>query len=130
MRTRYTLGALALSALVLTGCADTIANLTIVSTKTTDFSAPHERAASQASASDGRIWITILPLGGKPSIDAAINELLQKYDGDYLTDAHVIDGGWSLLVISGGSISVKADVWKAASPPAMPGSMAPMTAPK
>jgi hypothetical protein len=129
VRTRNAFGALALSALFLTGCADTIANLTIVSTKTSDFSAPHERAATQASASDGRIWITILPLGGKPSIDAAINELLQKYNGDYLTDAHVIDGGWPLLVISGGSISVKADVWKAASQPTT-APMSPTTPPK
>jgi hypothetical protein len=117
MRSRNAFGALALSALFLSGCAESIANLTIVSTKTTDFSAPHERAASQASASDGRMWITILPLGGAPSIDAAINELLQKYNGDYLTDAHITDGGWTLLLISGGSISVKADVWKASSQP-------------
>ena len=111
---------LAISALAVgfaAGCASPIAKLTIASTKISNFGAPHTRVANQASASDGRLWITILPLGGQPSVDAAINELLQKYNGDYLTDAKIVDEGWSLLVISHGSISVTADVWSASPPP-------------
>ena len=114
---------------VLTGCTDTIANLTMVSTKTTDFSKQHTRAASQASASDGRLWILILPLGGKPSIDVAVNELLTKHNGDYLTDAKIEDSGWSLLAISYGSISVKGDVWTATPPMAAPPASTPAPAP-
>jgi hypothetical protein len=100
------------------GCSTTIANLDVVSTKTSDFSAAHYRSANQASASDGRLWITILPLGGAPSIDTGINNLLNKYNGDYLTDAKVDESWWSLLVISYGAIDVKGDVWTAGAAPA------------
>jgi hypothetical protein len=102
------------------GCSSTIANLNVVSTKTADFSKPHYRSASQASASDGRLWITILPLGGAPSIDKGINNLLEKHNGDYLTDTTVDESWWSLLVISYGAIDVKGDVWTAGAAPAAP----------
>ena len=109
--------ALALAGFFALGCSTTIAHLNVVSTKTTDFGEQHYRSASQASASDGRLWITILPLGGAPSIDKGINNLLEKHNGDYLTDAKVDDVGWSLLVISYGAISVTGDVWTAGSAP-------------
>lgn len=99
------------------GCSATIADLNIVSTKTTDLGQPHYRSANQASASDGRLWITILPLGGAPSINTGINNLLAKYNGDYLTDAKIEESWWSLLVISYGAIDVKGDVWTAGSAP-------------
>ncbi|HTO69124.1 MAG TPA: hypothetical protein VMR31_04615 [Myxococcota bacterium] len=105
------------------GCTTVVAKPTILSTKSSNFGQPHQRAATQASASDGRLWILILPLGGAPSIDAATNQLLDKYSGDYLTDAEISETEWSLLVISGGSMNVKGDVWKAAAPG---GSAAPM----
>ncbi|HVN40316.1 MAG TPA: hypothetical protein VMW19_19305 [Myxococcota bacterium] len=95
------------------GCSTTLANLDVVSTKTTDFSQAHHRSASQASDTDGRLWITILPLGGAPSIDKAMNNLLEKYNGDYLTDAKVSETWWSLLLVSYGAIEVKGDVWSA-----------------
>ena len=113
--------ALGLAGLFLaTGCTDTVARLTVVSTKTTDFGETHYRAASQASAGDGRLWLTILPLGGAPSIEKAINDLLQKYNGDYLTDTKIDESWWSLLVISWGSVSVTGDVWTAGAAPAAP----------
>ena len=97
------------------GCSTTLANLDVVSTKTTDFGQAHYRSASQASDTDGRLWITILPLGGTPSIDKAINNLLERYNGDYLTDAKISETGWSLLLVSYGAIEVKGDVWSAGS---------------
>lgn len=109
--------ALALAGFLALGCSATIANLNVVSTKTTDFGKSHYRSANQASASDGRLWITILPLGGAPSIDKSINNLLEKYNGDYLTDTKVEESWWSLLVISYGAIDVKGDVWTAGSAP-------------
>jgi hypothetical protein len=108
-----------------TGCTDTLAKLSVVSTRTADFGTPHERSASQASASDGRMWLLILPLGGAPTIEGAINDLLQKYNGDYVTDAKVTESGWTLLLISGGSITVTGDVWTAG----VPGAPAPAPAP-
>ena len=95
------------------GCSTTLANLDVVSTKTTDFAQAHHRSASQASDTDGRLWITILPLGSAPSIDKAINNLLEKYNGDYLTDAKISETGWSILLVSYGEIEVKGDVWSA-----------------
>jgi hypothetical protein len=53
-------------------------------------------------------------------MDKAINNLLEKYNGDYVTDAEVIEEGWTLLVVSRGAISVRGDVWKAALPAAAP----------
>jgi hypothetical protein len=110
-----------------TGCTDTVARLAIASTKTTDFSQNHYRAATQASADDGRLWLLVLPLGGAPSIEDAINHLLQKYNGDYLTDTKVDETWWSLLLVSWGSVSVTGDVWTAGSAPAV--APAPATAP-
>ena len=109
--------AFALASFFALGCTTTIAHLNIVSTKTTDLGQTHYRSASQASASDGRLWITILPLGGAPSIDKGINNLLEKHNGDYLTDTKIDDVSWSLLVISYGAISVTGDVWTAGSAP-------------
>ena len=111
MRLALTAAACALSLGVATGCSTPIASMTVASTKTTDFGQPHTRAVSQASASDGRLWIAILPLGGAPSINHAMDELLTKYNGDYLTDVKIEESGWTLLLISGGSISVQGDVW-------------------
>ncbi len=102
------------------GCSSTIANLNVVTTKTASFGQPHHRSATQASASDGRLWITILPLGGAPSIDKGINNLLEKYNGDYLTDTKIDESWWSLLVVSYGAIDVKGDVWSAGEAPAAP----------
>jgi hypothetical protein len=124
MRFALITAACALSLAAATGCSTPIASMTVASTKATDFGQPHTRAASQASASDGRIWITILPLGGAPSINHAMDELLTKYNGDYLTDVKIEDSNWTLLVISGGSISVKGDVW-ASTPKAAPAPTAP-----
>jgi len=103
-----------------TGCTETLAKLSLVSTKSADFGQPHQRAASQASASDGRMWLLILPLGSAPTIEGAINALLEKYNGDYVTDAHVTDSNWTLLLFSGGSITVTGDVWTAGTPGATP----------
>ncbi len=108
------------SLLLTGGCSTTMAHLTIASTKTTDFSQPHRRAASEATASDGRLWLTILPLGSAPSVDKAMNHLLEEYNGDYLTDVEIIDVGWTLLAISYGSYSVKGDVWATAPPVSSP----------
>ena len=115
---RFALGLALAGVFAALGCSTTIANLSVVSTKTADFSQLHTRSASQASASDGRLWITILPLGGAPSIDKGIDNLLDKYNGDYITDAKVEEVGWSLLVISYGAISVTGDVWTAGAAPA------------
>jgi hypothetical protein len=114
---RFALGIGLAGLLAAAGCSSTIANLDVVTTKTASFGQPHYRSATQASESDGRLWITILPLGGAPSIDKGINNLLEKYNGDYLTDTKIDESWWSLLVISYGAIDVKGDVWTAGTAP-------------
>ena len=63
---------------------------------------------------DSRAWLLFIPLGGKPTIDAAMNKMLEKNDGDFATNVKILDGGWSIIVFSYGSITVEGDVWKAA----------------
>jgi hypothetical protein len=106
-------GALLVAALGI-GCTTT-SNLTVVSTRNVDFSAPHEVVARGAKSTNGRLWLLVIPLGPEPSALKAVNTLLEKNDGDYLTNVEVESGGFSLLALSWGSVTVKADVWQTSS---------------
>ncbi len=108
-RTRVAVScSLAIASATAMGCASTVANLTVVSTKNVDFSASYERL-ERASESDSRTWLLFIPLGGEPSGVQAATALLESQDADYLTNVEVREGGWSLLAISRGWVEVEAD---------------------
>jgi hypothetical protein len=115
------------------GCSTT-QSLTLASTRNVDLSAPHEVVARGKSKTDGRFWLLFIPFGGEPNGIGALSDLLEKAEGDYLTNVEVTSTGWSLLAVSWGSVSVKGDVLRAVARPAAPApapmpASAPMTEP-
>jgi hypothetical protein len=94
------------------GCSSTIASLTVASTKNVDLSGGTKEVGRAEEATDGRGWILFIPLGGAPSIDNAMNKVIEKNDGDYLTNVKIEQGGWSILAFSRGWLTVKGDVWQ------------------
>lgn len=110
------------------GCSTTT-SVTLLSTKNVDLSARHDVVARGEKSSNGRMWLLILPLGPEPSALKAARDLLERKQGDYLTNVQVESSGFSLLAISFGSVSVKADVWQRATTPPPQAAPAVMPAP-
>lgn len=125
-----------LTALIVTialglGCSNT-RTLTLLSTRNVDLSADHEVAVSGANESEVRFWLLFIPFAGEPDAVGAATTLLEKQEGDYLTNVEVKSTGWSLLAVSWGSVTVKGDVYRlageaAATPAAEPSADAPAT---
>lgn len=110
MKLAYTT-AMVLTAALAAGCS-TKTNLTLVSTKNVDLSAPHKVVARGAESTNGRVWLLFIPLGPEPNALEAANKILEKNKGDYLSNVEVETGGFSLLAISFGSVTVKGDVYQ------------------
>jgi hypothetical protein len=53
-----------------------------------------------------------IPLGGSPSGLRAATDLIEAQNADYLTNVDVTEGGWTLLAISMGWVTVEADPWR------------------
>lgn len=108
---RFAVPFLSLLATVALGCSSTVAKMTLFSNRNVEMSQPHDRL-KRASESDGRLWVLFLPLGGEPSGLKAAADLLEDQKADYLTNIEVSEGGWSLLAISYGWVTVEADPWR------------------
>jgi hypothetical protein len=123
MRVRFGIPLLC-SALAATafGCTSKVATVTMFSTRNVDMSQSHDRLP-RAKESDSRLWLLFIPLGGAPSGLQAAVDLIEDKDADYLTNVDVTEGGWSLLAISRGWVTVEADPWHSPGPaPAARGS--------
>ena len=94
-----------------TGCTSHVGKVTIFSTRNVEMSQPHERLP-RAKESDDRLWLVFIPLGASPSGLRAATDLVEDQNADYLTNVEVTEGGWSLLVISHGWVTVEADPWR------------------
>ena len=104
------LGCAALAATSL-ACTSHVANVTIFSTRNVEMSAPHDRLP-RVEESDSRLWLLFIPLGSPPSGLAAAADMIEDQNADYLTNAEVTEGGWTLLAISMGWVTVEADPWR------------------
>ena len=92
-------------------CTSHVANVTIFSTRNVEMSQPHDRLP-RVKESDSRLWLLFLPLGSPPSGLRAAIDMIDDQKADYLTNVEVTDGGWSLLAISMGWVTVEADPWR------------------
>ncbi len=106
---RALVSALVLVSLFAFGCSTT-RRATIVSTRNVELGARHEVVAPAATAGDFRLWLLFIPLGGLKHPIALVSKLLEKHEGDYLTNVEAKTGGFSLLVLSWNTSSVKGDV--------------------
>jgi len=93
------------------GCTSHVATVTLFSTRNVEMTQPHERL-SRAKESDSRLWLLFLPLGAPPSGLRAATDMIEDEDADYLTNIEVTEGGWSLLAVSMGWVTVEADPWR------------------
>ena len=112
MRVRFGI-ALLCSGLVATalGCTSHVASVTLFSTRNVEMSQHHDRLP-RAEESDSRLWLAFIPLGGPPSGLRAATDLIEEQNADYLTNIEVTEGGWTLLAISMGWVTVEADPWR------------------
>jgi hypothetical protein len=111
---RMRVGILVLSVMLVsmvTGCTNQIGKATIFSTRNVEMSQPHERLP-RAKEMDSRLWLAFIPLGAPPSGMQAAIDLIEDQNADYLTNVEVTEGGWSLLAISFGWVTVEADPWR------------------
>lgn len=54
-----------------------------------NLATPGKKVASNVEASSSRTSILLIPMGKVPTIDSAIEELLQTYQGDYLANVQI-----------------------------------------
>jgi hypothetical protein len=94
-----------------TGCTSTVGKVTLFSTRNVEVTQPHDRLP-RAKESEVRLWLAFIPLGSEPSGLRAASDLLEEQNADYLTNVEVTDGGWSLLAVSMGWVTVEADPWR------------------
>lgn len=93
------------------GCTSHVGSATLFSTRNAEISQPHERLP-RVEESDSRLWLLFLPLGGAPSGWRAATDMIEEQNADYLTNIEVTEGGWSLLAVSMGWVTVEADPWR------------------
>ena len=93
------------------GCTSHVARVTIFSTRNVEMSQPHDRLP-RVKESDSRLWLLFLPLGSPPSGLRAAIDMIDDQKADYLTNVEVTDGGWSLLAIRMGWVTIEADPWR------------------
>lgn len=93
------------------GCTSHVASVTLFSTRNVEMSQPHDRLP-RAEESDSRLWLAFIPLGSSPNGLRAATDMIEEQNADYLTNIEVTEGGWSLLAISMGWVTVEADPWR------------------
>jgi len=111
MRRRLAVGFLALLAATASGCTSHVGRLTLFSTRNVEFNQPHDRI-ERVTETDNRFWLLFLPLGRAPSGIRAATQIQDEENADYLTNIEVTEGGWTLLAISHGWVTVEADAWR------------------
>ena len=71
--------------IILTSCTQNIGEFSIVSTGTPQYAQMAKVPTTKSvKASDGRLSVLFIPLGGKPSLKDAVNKCLDKGKGDFI----------------------------------------------
>jgi hypothetical protein len=99
------------------GCSNT-KTLTLLSTRNVELSAQHEVVERGAKESETRLWLLFIPFAGEPDGIGAATSLLEKKEGEFLTNVEVKSTGWSLIAFSWGSVTIKGDVHRRVGQPA------------
>jgi hypothetical protein len=93
------------------GCRTRIGDFSIVSTGSPQY---HKMANAPVNhgveGSDSRVWFLFLPIGGAPTLEAAVDSCMDKGKGDYIERARFYRKRWSILLFSGDGYVVKGDV--------------------
>lgn len=95
------------------GCTTTVGRFPLLSTKYNEISRVDLTQVEyhrDVEASDGRVWILFVPLGGAPTIERAVDGCLRSGFGDFMTSAAVDSFWWSCFFVSYESYRVRGDV--------------------
>ena len=102
---------------VLSGCATRIGDFSLISTGTPQYaSMEHCKIQRGVEGKDGRLWFTILPLGGKPDLKEAVDCCIDEGSGDFLERARFYSTGWTIGIFSYGGYKVIGDVGNSRAP--------------
>jgi hypothetical protein len=94
--------ALLLAVVASAGCASRQADLTVLSTRNVDLAKVAAARSSQnpmpATGRDVQHWFLIFPLGSRPDLEDAIDDAMNKANGDCMVDAVIYRGWWTVLI--------------------------------
>lgn len=101
-------------ATALSACTTSNGRYAVISGKPAEldtFLSPHHLVAANVEAESSRAIVLFIPCGETPTADKAIKELLERYQGDYLTNVRISHTSLNLLFWYNYSAwKVKADV--------------------
>jgi hypothetical protein len=100
--------------ILISGCSQKIADLTIVSTKNVDVGTNYVKVKSDAEGSNMAHIIIIFPIGA-PNIESAIDDVLDKNNGDIIINARLEYQTFYIPYIYGqNKYVIKGDIYKKA----------------
>jgi hypothetical protein len=94
-------------------CAVRQGDFTILSTKNVEISRVDLKRIDfqrNLEGSDGRFWFLFIPFGSAPTLEDACDRCLEAGNGDFMTSAVIYSTGWTVILCSWESWSVKGDV--------------------
>ncbi|MDY0270035.1 hypothetical protein [Trichloromonas sp.] len=98
------------------GCTVRHGDFTVISNKLTrlsEFEVDKANRVKNVTGKDVQHIIIFIPTGGPPTVEAAVDDALEKGDGDLMTDAVIHCWNWYIPYIYGQvGWSVKGDVVK------------------
>jgi hypothetical protein len=104
-------------ALALLGaCSTRMDGIAVLAMRNVAFSARQEPSGARASNADARLWLFFVPIGRPPNMQHATADLLASRWADYLLNVRLSAGGFSLIAISFGWVSVEGDPWRVVGP--------------
>lgn len=107
------LGLGVVAGLLVSGCTTTVGRFPLLSTKYNELSRVDLTQVEyhrEVTATDGRLWLFVVPLGGAPTIERAADACLASGYGDFMTSARVESFWWSFGLVSWESYTVTGDV--------------------
>lgn len=100
--------------LLVSGCTTVVGRFPLLSTKYNELSRVDLTQLEYhrgVTATDGRLWLFVVPLGGAPTIERAADACLAAGFGDFMTSARVEAFWWSFFgLVSWESYTVTGDV--------------------
>ena len=96
---------------VAAGCTTRIGDFSIVSTGTPQYAGMTEACIKhRVVGSDGRLWFLFIPFAFHPTLEDAVDDCMDKGNGDYIERARFYTKSWSFLLFSYDGYSVIGDV--------------------
>ncbi len=113
MKSKLALVLLSATMIFLTGCSCRVADMSIITTKNINLNEVNLDKLPQRKnvvGKDSNLWVTFIPFG-YPQLEDAVDDALNKGNGDVMIDAVIHSTSWWFL-LGQDTISVKGTVVK------------------